>query len=114
MGADHRTLVLLTGASGYIGGRLLKALEKAGWPLRCLARRPDFLRPRIAQQKWFKPIAWMPVRLRRQWLECTRRITWSTPWALRVSSKRMTGTPHRTSPTLHESLGYSASSIWVD
>lgn len=48
MGADHRTLVLLTGASGYIGGRLLKALEKAGWPLRCLARRPDFLRPRIA------------------------------------------------------------------
>ena len=48
MGADHRPLVLLTGASGYIGGRLLKALEKAGWPVRCLARRPDFLRPRVA------------------------------------------------------------------
>ncbi len=48
MDADHRTLILLTGASGYIGGRLLKALEKAGWPVRCLARRPDFLRPRIA------------------------------------------------------------------
>jgi uncharacterized protein YbjT (DUF2867 family) len=48
MGADHRSLVLLTGASGYIGGRLLKALEKAGWPVRCLARRPDFLRLRVA------------------------------------------------------------------
>jgi len=48
MDADHRKLVLLTGASGYIGGRLLKALEKAGWPVRCLARRPDFLRSRIA------------------------------------------------------------------
>ena len=48
MGAEHRPLVLLTGASGYIGGRLLKELEKAGWPVRCLARRPDFLRPRVA------------------------------------------------------------------
>jgi uncharacterized protein YbjT (DUF2867 family) len=48
MDADHRTLVLLTGASGYIGGRLLKALEKARWPVRCLARRPDYLRPRAA------------------------------------------------------------------
>jgi uncharacterized protein YbjT (DUF2867 family) len=48
MGPDHRPLVLLTGASGYIGGRLLKELEKAGWPVRCLARRPDYLRPKIA------------------------------------------------------------------
>src|SRR5271166_4125498 len=48
LGADHRSLVLVTGASGYVGGRLLKALEKADWPVRCLARRPDFLRPRVA------------------------------------------------------------------
>jgi len=48
MCADRRPLVLLTGASGYIGGRLLKDLEKACWPVRCLARRPDFLRPRVA------------------------------------------------------------------
>jgi uncharacterized protein YbjT (DUF2867 family) len=46
--ADHRPLVLLTGASGYIGGRLLRELEKARWPVRCLARRPDFLRPKVA------------------------------------------------------------------
>ena len=48
LGAGHRSLVLLTGASGYIGGRLLKGLEQAGWPVRCLTRRPDFLRPRLA------------------------------------------------------------------
>jgi uncharacterized protein YbjT (DUF2867 family) len=48
MRADCHSLVLLTGASGYIGGRLLKALEKADWPVRCIARHPDFLRPRVA------------------------------------------------------------------
>lgn len=40
-------LILLTGASGYIGGRLLKALEEQGHRVRCLARRPEFLRPRV-------------------------------------------------------------------
>ena len=44
----RRPLVLLTGATGYIGGRLLKGLEKAGWQVRCLARHPEFLRPRVA------------------------------------------------------------------
>ncbi len=46
--ASDRPVVLLTGASGYVGGRLLKALENAGVPLRCLARRPDYLRSRVA------------------------------------------------------------------
>lgn len=32
--------VLLTGASGYIGGRLLRYFEEAGRPVRCLARDP--------------------------------------------------------------------------
>ena len=40
--------ILLTGATGYIGGRLLKALEATGRPLRCLARRPDALRAKAA------------------------------------------------------------------
>jgi uncharacterized protein YbjT (DUF2867 family) len=39
--------VLLTGASGYVGGRLLPRLEQAGHRVRCLARRPEFLRSRI-------------------------------------------------------------------
>ena len=33
-------LILLTGASGYVGGHLLKALEAAGHRVRCAARRP--------------------------------------------------------------------------
>ncbi len=37
----HR--ILLTGASGYVGGRLLPLLEQRGCPLRCLARRPQRL-----------------------------------------------------------------------
>jgi len=41
-------LILLTGATGYIGGRLLKALEAEGRRVRCLARRPEFLQPRVA------------------------------------------------------------------
>jgi uncharacterized protein YbjT (DUF2867 family) len=41
-------LILLTGATGYVGGRLLKALEQAGHRVRCLARRPAFLRHRVA------------------------------------------------------------------
>ncbi len=41
-------LILLTGATGYVGGRLLAELEAKGCRLRCLARRPTYLRPRIS------------------------------------------------------------------
>jgi uncharacterized protein YbjT (DUF2867 family) len=40
--------VLLTGASGYIGGRLVPVLEAAGVRLRCLARQPAALVSRVA------------------------------------------------------------------
>ncbi len=40
--------ILLTGATGYIGGRLLPLLEQRGVRLRCLARRPENLLPRVA------------------------------------------------------------------
>jgi len=46
--AREKPLVLLTGATGYIGGRLLPLLERRGFSLRCLARRPEHLRPRAA------------------------------------------------------------------
>jgi uncharacterized protein YbjT (DUF2867 family) len=39
--------VLLTGASGYVGGRLLPRLERRGLLVRCLARRPEFLADRV-------------------------------------------------------------------
>ena len=38
--------ILLTGGTGYIGGRLLKALEGSGRAVRCLTRRPEFLQAR--------------------------------------------------------------------
>ena len=41
-------LILLTGATGYIGGRLLKELETRGRRVQCLARQPEFLRARVA------------------------------------------------------------------
>jgi uncharacterized protein YbjT (DUF2867 family) len=41
-----KPLILLTGATGYVGGRLLKPLEQAGHHVRCLARRPEFLSAR--------------------------------------------------------------------
>jgi uncharacterized protein YbjT (DUF2867 family) len=40
--------VLLTGATGYVGGRLLAELERRGVPLRCFVRRPEALKGRLA------------------------------------------------------------------
>jgi len=39
--------ILLTGATGYVGGRLLAELEAKGHRVRCLARRPEFLAGRV-------------------------------------------------------------------
>lgn len=42
-----RGVILITGATGYIGGRLLQALEPLGYPLRCMARRPEALESKV-------------------------------------------------------------------
>lgn len=42
--------VLVTGATGYVGGRLVKVLESRGRRVRCLARRPEFLAPHVANE----------------------------------------------------------------
>ncbi|MDP9119236.1 MAG: NAD(P)H-binding protein, partial [Actinomycetota bacterium] len=39
--------VLLTGATGYVGGRLLSELESRAGTVRCLARRPTHLAGRV-------------------------------------------------------------------
>lgn len=39
--------ILLTGATGYVGGRLLPLLVADGWRVRCLARKPEYLSPRV-------------------------------------------------------------------
>ena len=41
-------MVLLTGGTGYIGGRLLRALERRSIAVRCLCRNPESLHGRVA------------------------------------------------------------------
>ncbi len=99
MDADHRPLVLLTGASGYIGGRLLKELEKARWPVRCLARRPDFLRARVAAStEVAKADCLDRSSLAPAMAGVHTAYTWSTPWDQRVSSNKKTAKPPKILP----------------
>ena len=44
---ESRGRILVTGATGYIGGRLLARLEEQSRSVRCLARHPEFLRGRV-------------------------------------------------------------------
>ena len=46
---QERPLVLLTGATGYIGSHLLLRLQQRNVPVRCLARKPDNLRAKVAE-----------------------------------------------------------------
>jgi uncharacterized protein YbjT (DUF2867 family) len=45
---DSRDTILLTGATGYIGGLLLARLQETDRPLRCLTRRPHELTGQIS------------------------------------------------------------------
>ncbi|MAT16029.1 MAG: NAD(P)-dependent oxidoreductase [Planctomyces sp.] len=44
---NNRPRILLTGATGYVGGRLLSSLEKSGYSVRCLTRRPEALQDAV-------------------------------------------------------------------
>jgi len=43
----EKRLILLTGASGYIGGRLLTLLAERGEQVRCFVRHPTYMRSRV-------------------------------------------------------------------
>jgi uncharacterized protein YbjT (DUF2867 family) len=44
---EYRPLILLTGGSGYVGGRLISLLFQQGVRLRCLGRSPEKMRSRV-------------------------------------------------------------------
>ena len=52
-----QTKTLITGATGYVGGRLRKRLEECGLRLRCMARNPSALEERVAEliddNRWY-------------------------------------------------------------
>ena len=52
MDRQHRSnrTILVTGASGYVGGRLVPALEERGERIRCLARSPGYLANRFSSR----------------------------------------------------------------
>jgi nucleoside-diphosphate-sugar epimerase len=52
--------ILVTGATGYVGGRLVPRLLEAGYQVRCLVRDPD----RLQGFSWFDQIVQLKKRLR--------------------------------------------------
>ena len=77
--APEAPVVLLTGASGYVGGRLIPLLEQQPVVLRCLARSPEKMRSRVKEST---QIVRGDVLIARSLDEasvgCTRRTTSST------------------------------------
>lgn len=53
--APNLPVVLLTGATGYVGGRLIAEFEKRPVTLRCLARNPEKLRPLVRESTLIVP-----------------------------------------------------------
>ncbi|MCP4642315.1 MAG: NAD(P)H-binding protein, partial [bacterium] len=47
MESSAKRLILVTGATGYVGGRLIRPLEARGERVRCMARRPEVLKDRV-------------------------------------------------------------------
>ncbi|MCG8448845.1 MAG: NAD(P)H-binding protein, partial [Pirellulales bacterium] len=47
---SKKCIILLTGATGYVGGRLLPLLEGKGYQVRCLTRRPEALQETVGAE----------------------------------------------------------------
>ena len=69
---EETQLVLVTGATGYIGGRLVPRLLEAGYRVRCLARDARRLegRPWSEQVEVVEGDATRPETLPSQWRAC--------------------------------------------
>ena len=81
--------LLVTGATGYVGGRLVPELLDAGMEVRCLARSPAKLddRPWTERVEVVQGDVTDAESLRRPWPASTPRTTSSTPWARPPTSR---------------------------
>ncbi len=110
--ASGRPAVLVTGATGYIGGRLVPALEAEEVRLRCLARRPS--RARVARvvprRRWSRAI----FSIRRHSIALSPASTWPitscTPWARTATTSRRIASPRATSARRRGERGFDESS----
>jgi uncharacterized protein YbjT (DUF2867 family) len=48
--SGKRCNVLITGATGYVGSRLLKVLETKDYNIRCIARKPEYLISKVSHR----------------------------------------------------------------
>ena len=63
--AAGNSLLLVTGATGYIGGRLVPRLLQAGYRVRCLVRDPERLQ---AGPGWIRSRSWPETSFKlRRW-----------------------------------------------
>jgi uncharacterized protein YbjT (DUF2867 family) len=47
--SKNHTCVLVTGATGYVGGRLIRCLDREKYRVRCLARKPEYVRDKAGE-----------------------------------------------------------------
>ena len=107
-------LVLLTGTTGYVGGRLLSRLEQRGVRVRCLSRRPEALSGRVGSttETVAGDVLDPDVPCRRRCGASARPTTFvHSLGAVRDSRKRIGG-PRRTSLTPLASRAFVGSSTW--
>ena len=100
-------LVLVTGATGYIGGRLVPRLLQAGYRVRCLVRDPHGCRagPGWIRSRWSRATSCIPRRWRPPWLAFLRPTTWSTAWPAGRASTSGTWWPRATSAQPRRAAG---------
>lgn len=63
--------ILLTGATGFVGSRLWPALQRGGYPVRCLSRNVERARRRWPEREWVAGDMGSPEGLREALAGCT-------------------------------------------